>query len=120
VCVADRSVLWVGGPGGTPRAVLAGRLEWAAVLRGARYDPGSSFEIAPQLVDGQGEPIEIGPVSLKSSVSAADGFRRLVLSFTPETVAPGEYSFRVRFRDPASARVSESFQSLRVEPPSEP
>ena len=33
-CVSDEPGLSVGGPGGTPRAVLASRLERAAVLRG--------------------------------------------------------------------------------------
>ena len=36
-------------------------------------------------------------------------------TFTPIGVAAGDYSLRVRVRDPASGRVGESFQSVRVE-----
>jgi VWFA-related protein len=82
---------------------------------GARYDPGASFEIKPQLVDSSGTPVPVGRFQLARSVAGTDGFRRFVLSFTPTGVPPGDYTLRVSFRDPASGRLSESYQTVRVD-----
>lgn len=48
-------------------------------------------------------------------MAEGDGFRRFVLSFTPEDVAEGDYTLRVRLRDPASGRISEAYQAVRFE-----
>ncbi len=82
---------------------------------GARYDPGASFEIRPQLLDADGAAVSVGGFRLERSIAEAVGFRRFVLSFTPSDVASGDYTLRVRLRDPASGRISESFQAVRVE-----
>lgn len=82
---------------------------------GVRYDPGASFEIKAQLLDGSGAPVGMGRLELERSVAENDGFRRFVLNVTPNDVAPGDYTFKVRLRDPASGRLSEAFQSVQVE-----
>jgi VWFA-related protein len=84
---------------------------------GRKYDPGASFEIKPSLVDKQGAPVRVGKVTVTRTMAEADGFRRFVLDVTPSDVAPGDYSFRVRLRDPASGRISEAYQAVRVEAP---
>ena len=48
-------------------------------------------------------------------MAEADGFRRFVLNVTPADLAAGDYTMRVRLRDPASGRISESFQAVRVD-----
>lgn len=80
-----------------------------------RYDAGAAFEIRPQLVGANGATRPIGRVQLAKTLAEGDGFRRFVLDVTPQDVPAGEYTFRVRLRDPASGRVSEAFQSVRVE-----
>ena len=57
----------------------------------------------------------MGRIEVARSVSDADGFRRFVLNITPADVAAGDYTLRVRLRDPASGRISEAYQALRVE-----
>jgi hypothetical protein len=82
---------------------------------GRAYDPGASFEIKPRLVDKAGTTVPLGHVAVTRSVAAKDGFRRIVLELTPEAVAAGDYTLRVRLRDPGSGRISEAFQAVRVE-----
>jgi VWFA-related protein len=78
---------------------------------GARFDPGTSFEIKPALLDVAGEVVSVGKFQVLRT-TAETGFRRFVLGFTPTEVPPGAYSFRVRLRDPASGRISEAYQSV--------
>lgn len=80
-----------------------------------QYDAGASFEILPSLLDSGGLVVPFSDFRLAQAVAGEDGYRRFVLSFTPEGVGAGDYSLRVRVRDPASGRVGESFQSVRVE-----
>lgn len=82
---------------------------------GIAYDPGASFEIKAALLDAAGDSVPVGRIQLARSVAEGDGFRRFVLSFTPEDVAAGDYSLRVRLRDPASGRISEAFQLVRFD-----
>ena len=82
---------------------------------GRQYDPGAAFEIKPQLLDAAGSPVSSGGFHLSKAVAGEDGFRRFVLDFTPTALLPGDYRLRVRFRDPSSGRVSESYQTVRVE-----
>lgn len=102
-----------------PRPQLSnGRRESVCLLvfdGGVAYDPGASFEIRPQLLDLAGEPVAAGRFQLLRSVADPDGFRRFVLGFTPAEVPPGDYTLRVRLRDPASGRISEAFQAVRVQ-----
>jgi hypothetical protein len=78
---------------------------------GAHWDPGTSFEIKPALLDSDGNVVSVGKFQVLKSL-ASGGFRRFVLGFTPRDVAPGDYSFRVRLRDPASGRISEAYQAV--------
>jgi len=93
----------------------AARLCLLAFDGGARYDPGASFEIKLQMLAHDGAPVSVGRFHLDRSVAEADGFRRFVLSFTPTDLVPGNYTLRVRLRDPASGRLSEAFQAVRVQ-----
>jgi VWFA-related protein len=102
-----------------PRPVIAnGREERVCLLAldgNRQYDAGASFEIVPALLDGGGGVVPFGDFRLTQAVAGEDGYRRFVLAFTPAGIGAGDYSLRVRVRDPASGRVGESFQSVRVE-----
>jgi hypothetical protein len=54
-------------------------------------------------------------VVVTRSEAGSDGFRRFVLDVTPADVASGDYTMRVRLRDPASGRISEAFQAVHVD-----
>jgi VWFA-related protein len=105
----------------TPRARPAlanGRTDRVFLLAfdgGRGYDPGASFEIKPQLVDASGTAVRLGRIEVARSVADADGFRRFVLNITPADLTAGDYTLRVRLRDPSSGRISEAFQAVRVE-----
>jgi len=95
-----------------------GRTEQICLLvfdGGRAYDPGASFEIKPQMVKADGSALAVGQVEVARAIAGRDGFRRFVLRVTPQDLEAGEYTLRVRLRDPASGRVSEAFQSVRVE-----
>ena len=47
--------------------------------------------------------------------AGSDGFRRFVLDVTPSDLVAGDYTLRFRLRDPASGRISEAYQAVRVE-----
>jgi hypothetical protein len=102
-----------------PRPVIAnGREERVCLLAldgNRQYDAGASFEIVPSLLDGGGAVVPFGDFRLTQAVAGEDGYRRFVLAFTPAGIGAGDYSLRVRVRDPASGRVGESFQAVRVE-----
>jgi len=49
------------------------------------------------------------------AVAETDGFRRFVLKVTPAGVPAGDYTFRVRIKDPLSSESVESAQVVRVE-----
>jgi len=105
----------------TPRArpsLANGRTDRVFLLAfdgGQRYDPGAAFEIKPQLVDASGAAVRLGRIEVARSVADPDGFRRFVLNVTPADLVAGDYTLRVRLRDPASGRISEAYQALRVE-----
>jgi VWFA-related protein len=102
-----------------PRPVISnGREERVCLLAldgNKQYDAGASFEILPSLLDHAGAVLPFGDFRLTQAVAGEDGYRRFVLAFTPSGVGAGDYSLRVRVRDPSSGRVGESFQSVRVE-----
>ena len=102
-----------------PRPTLAnGREQRICLLAldgNRQYDAGASFEILPSLLDTGGAVVPFGDFRLTQAVAGEDGYRRFVLSFTPTGLGAGDYSLRVRVRDPASGRVGESFQAVRVE-----
>jgi VWFA-related protein len=95
-----------------------GRTESICLLAfdgGVRYDPGASFEIKAQLIGANGAPVPLGRFVLERATAETDGFRRFVMRLTPADVVPGDYTLRVRLRDPASGRVSEAFQRVSVD-----
>jgi VWFA-related protein len=95
-----------------------GRLDRVCLLvfdGGRSYDPGASFEIKPQLVKNDGGAVRLGRIEVAKTVSGTDGFRRFVLNVTPADLVAGDYTLRVRLRDPSSGRVSEAYQAVRVE-----
>ncbi|HET9314744.1 MAG TPA: hypothetical protein VFQ51_04105, partial [Vicinamibacteria bacterium] len=102
-----------------PRPVIAnGREERVCLLAldgNRQYDAGASFEIVPALLDHAGGVVPFGDFRLTQAVAGEDGYRRFVLAFTPAGIGAGDYSLRVRVRDPSTGRVGESFQSVRVE-----
>jgi VWFA-related protein len=102
-----------------PRPVVAnGREQRVCLLAqdgGRAYDAGASFEILPSLLDRAGASVPLGDFRLSQAVADDDGYRRFVLRFTPAGVQAGDYSQRVRVRDPQTGRVGESFQAVRVE-----
>ncbi len=114
---ADRSPFVVDQEPFVPRArprLRNGEAQRVCLLAfdgGAQFDPGTSFEIKPALLDHQGAVVSVGKFQVLRT-TAESGFRRFVLGFTPSTVPPGDYSFRVRLRDPASGRVSEAYQAV--------
>jgi VWFA-related protein len=81
----------------------------------AQRDPGASFELRPQMLAADGSPVAVGGFRVERSLAEGGGFRRFVLGFTPRDLAPGDYTLRVRLRDPASGRLSEAYQALSVE-----
>ena len=95
--------------GRTDRVCL---MAWDA---GRAYDPGASFEIKPQLVGADGATVSLGRVVVTQAEAGSDGFRRFVLNVTPAELAAGDYTLRVRLRDPSSGRLTEAFQAVRVE-----
>jgi hypothetical protein len=105
----------------TPRArpsLANGRTDRVCLLAwdaGRAYDPGASFEIKPQLLTEAGAPVPLGRVAVTQAEAGTDGFRRFVLDVTPAAVASGDYTLRVRLREPGTGRVSEAFQAVRVE-----
>ena len=114
---ADRSPFVVDQEPFVPRArphLRNGEAQRVCLLAfdgGAQFDPGTSFEIKPALLDREGAVVSVGKFQMLRT-TAETGFRRFVLGFTPSAVPPGDYSFRVRLRDPASGRVSEAYQSV--------
>ncbi len=80
-----------------------------------QYDPGASFEIRSRVTDASGQAVSAGRFELTRSLGDDDGFRRFIMSFTPEGLTPGDYTLRVGLVDPASGRVSEAYQAVRVQ-----
>jgi VWFA-related protein len=79
------------------------------------YDGSANFEIGAQLFDPSGNAVRIGRVQLLGQAAETDGFRRVVLNVTPDSVPQGDYMLRIRVKDPASGRSNEAEQPIRVE-----
>jgi len=98
--------------------LVNGRTDSVCVMTfdgGQTYDAGAQFQIGAQLINSQGTAVRVGKVALARSVAESDGFRRFVLSVTPQDVPPGEYTFKVKLTDPGTGAVSESIQPVRVQ-----
>jgi VWFA-related protein len=104
-------------PQGLPR-LANGRTDSVCVLAFSPtpFDAKSSFQISAHLTDRAGARVPIGaPLSLARLVAEADGFRRFVLKLTPANVPAGDYTFRVRIKDPLSGESAESAQLVRFD-----
>jgi VWFA-related protein len=105
----------------TPRlkpSLANGRTDNVCILfyaGGASYPPGTQFEIKAQLLDGDGNAVRIGKMALARAVAETDGFRRFVLGLTPADVPAGDYTFRVRIKDPATGQVAEGTEAVRFQ-----
>jgi VWFA-related protein len=105
----------------TPRlkpSLANGRTDNVCVMfyaGGASYPPGTQFEIKAQLLDGDGNAVRIGKMALSKAVAETDGFRRFVLGVTPAEVPAGDYTFRVRIKDPATGQVAEGEEAVRFQ-----
>lgn len=105
----------------TPRArpeLANGRTDSVCVLAFSPtpFDAQSAFQISAHLTDQAGARVPIGaPLSLARVVGEADGFRRFVLKLTPTGVPAGDYTFRVRIKDPLSAEATETAQPVHVD-----
>jgi hypothetical protein len=105
----------------TPRlkpSLVNGRTDNVCILfyaGGASYPPGTQFEIKAQLLDGDGNAVRIGKMALAKAVAETGGFRRFVLGVTPADVPAGDYTFRVRIKDPATGQVAEGTQAVRFQ-----
>jgi hypothetical protein len=104
-------------PQGLPR-LANGRTDSVCVLAFSPtpFDAKSSFQISAHLTDRAGARVPIGaPLSLAKLVAETDGFRRFVLKLTPANVPAGDYTFRVRIKDPLSGESAESAQLVRFD-----
>ena len=82
---------------------------------GAQYDKGASFGVSAQLYNSEGQAVRLGPFKLEKAVQETDGFRRFVLSFTPQHLTSGEYELVVNLKDPSAGRTTVSRQRVTVE-----
>lgn len=103
-------------PQGIPRLVN-GRSDSVVVLAFSPtpFDAKSSFQISAHLTDDTGARVPLGaPLSLARVVAEPDGFRRFVLKMTPTGVPVGDYTFRVRLKDPLSTEATETAQAVHI------
>ncbi len=104
-------------PRGKP-LLANGRTDKVCVLTydGATTSAASAqYAISASLLSGDGTPVRLGKMALAKAVAEADGYRRFVLNVTPADVPPGEYSFRVKVKDPVSGNTVESSGAISVE-----
>ncbi len=74
----------------------------------------ATFELEAQLVDAAGRARAVRDVRLKRIAPDKDGFRRVVLSLTPEDVAPGDYDLKLRYEGPNPGEVREAALPVHV------
>lgn len=104
-------------PRGAP-TITNGRADRICVMfsdGGAQYDKGASFGVSAQLYNSEGQAVRLGPFKLEKAVQETDGFRRFVLSFTPQHLTSGEYELVVNLKDPSTGRTTVSRQRVTVE-----
>ncbi len=79
------------------------------------YGADANFEIGAQLFDLEGNAVRLGRLQLLRQAAESDGFRRIVLNVTPESVPQGDYTLRVRVKDPASGQSNVTERPIHVE-----
>ena len=103
-------------PQANPRLVN-GRTDSVCVLAFSPtpFDAKSAFQISAHLTDAAGARVPIGaPLALAKMVAEPDGFRRFVLKMTPTNVPAGDYTLRVRLKDPLAAEPTETAQLVHI------
>jgi VWFA-related protein len=81
---------------------------------GARLPESAVFELRAELLDGSGGSRAVRDVRLMRTAPDPDGFRRFVVSITPEDVAPGDYSLKLTYEGPNPGQVREASLPVRV------
>jgi hypothetical protein len=80
------------------------------------FDAKSAFQISAHLTDAGGARVPIGaPLALARVVAEPDGFRRFVLKMTPTGVPAGDYTLRVRLKDPLAPEATETAQVVHIQ-----
>jgi VWFA-related protein len=103
-------------PQGIPR-LQNGRADSVCVLAFSPtpFDAKTSFQLSAHLSDEHGGRVPLGaPLALSRVVGEPDGFRRFVLKLTPTGVPPGQYTFRVKIKDPLAAEAAESATVVEI------
>jgi VWFA-related protein len=108
----------VGGQAFLPRTTFrvksgaAERLVLLAFEPEGASDPAAAVEIQSSLTDASGAQLPGGPIRIQRVYREASGRRAYVLGYTPEGVAPGEYTLRVGVGE--SGRRMVSYSLLKV------
>jgi hypothetical protein len=104
-------------PQGSPN-LANGRTDSVCVLAFSPtpFDAKSAFQISAHLTDAGGARVPIGaPLALARVVAEPDGFRRFVLKMTPTGVPAGDYTLRVRLKDPLAPEATETAQVVHIQ-----
>ena len=80
---------------------------------GARQDQAAGIEIQSSLQDANGQAMPAGLLRIDSVSRERGGRRTYVLDYTPDQVAPGDYTLRIGVGESGEARL-ESYSLLRV------
>jgi VWFA-related protein len=81
---------------------------------GARLPESAVLELRAELVDGSGGSQAVRDVRLMRTAPDRDGIRRIVVSLTPEGVAPGAYDLKLTYEGPNPGQVRQSSLPVRV------
>lgn len=103
----------------TSFSVQSGTTERLAVIAyepGRGTDPASGIDIQSSVTDAAGKQAPAGALRIDGVHRDADGRRTYVLGYTPQGLAPGEYTLRIGVGESGSRL--ESFSPLRVAPAS--
>ncbi len=97
-------------PGTRERLVL---IVWDPELAG---DPAADVEIRSTLTASDGRAVEPGRLQVERVHADGEGRRTFVFAYTPDAVAPGDYTLRIGLDEGGS--LSEAYALLRVRPSS--
>src|SRR5262249_43963414 len=77
-------------------------------------DPAADVQIRSSVTDRQGKPVAPGLMRIDKVHRDESGRRTYVLAYTPESLAPGDYTLRIAVGEAGSHL--ESYALLRVRP----
>jgi VWFA-related protein len=80
---------------------------------GRPQDPAAGIEIQSSLSDASGKPVPAGFLRIEKVTRDGGGRRTYLLAYTPEALAPGDYTLRVGIGESGEARL-ESYALLRI------